>query len=138
MRNLDHFKATNEGYGHPVGDKVLREIAGIVKHEVRDSDEVAARCGGEEFVAVLPETDKLGAGVLAQRIRAAVTAYTFSADETHPLNVTVSIGLAGFPNHANSGETLIAAADRALYDTKRAGRNRVCSFDPEQQMENHQ
>lgn len=138
MLDLDHFKAINDGYGHPVGDKVLSEVAGIVKHGMRDSDEVVARYGGEEFVVILPETDKLGAGVLAQRIRAAVAAYTFFADETHPLNVTVSIGLAGFPNDANSGETLIAAADRALYDAKRAGRNCVCSFDPAQSMENRQ
>lgn len=136
LLDLDHFKAINDGYGHPVGDKVLREVADIVKHEVRDSDEVVARYGGEEFAVIMPETDKLGAGVLAQRIRAAITAYTFSADETQPLSVTASIGLAGFPNDAYAGETLIAAADRALYHAKRTGRNRVCSFDPEQGMEN--
>ncbi len=138
MLDLDHFKAINDGYGHPVGDKVLREVAGIVKHEVRDSDEVVARYGGEEFVVILPETDKLGAGVLAQRIRAAVAAYGFSADDTRSFDVTVSIGLAGFPSDADSSEKLIAAADRALYGAKRTGRNCVRSFDPEQHRENHQ
>ncbi len=138
MLDLDHFKAINDDYGHPVGDKVLSEVAGIVKHEVRNSDEVVARYGGEEFVVILAETDKFGAGVLAQRVRAAIAAHIFSIDETRALNVTVSIGLAGFPNDANTGETLIAAADHALYDAKRAGRNCVCSFDPEQHMENHQ
>ena len=127
MLDLDHFKAINDGYGHPVGDEVLREAAAIVKHALRGMDAVA-RYGGEEFAVILPETNKVGAGVLAQHICEAVTAYTFSADETHALNVTVSIGLAGFPNDANSGETLIAAADRALYDAKRAGRNCVRSF----------
>lgn len=138
MLDLDHFKAINDGYGHPVGDKVLREVTKIIKNEVRDSEEMVARYGGEEFAVIMPETDKLGAAVLAQRIRAAVAAYTFSADETHPLNVTVSIGLAGFPNDADSTEKLIVAADRALYAAKRAGRNRVCSFDPEQHLENNQ
>ena len=135
MLDLDHFKAINDGYGHPAGDKVLSEVAGIVKRVMRDSDQVA-RYGGEEFVVILPEMDTPGAGVLAERIRAAVAAYTFSADETHPFNITISIGLAGFPNDANSGETLIAAADRALYDAKRAGRDCVRSFDPEQHGEN--
>lgn len=138
MLDLDHFKAINDGYGHPVGDTVLRKVAHIIKHEVRDSGEMVARYGGEEFVVIMPETDKLGAAVLAERIRAAVAAYTFSVDESHPLNVAVSIGLAGFPNDADSSEKLIAAADRALYAAKRAGRNRVCSFDPEQHGENNQ
>lgn len=138
MLDLDHFKAINDGHGHPVGDTVLREVAHIIKHEVRDSEEMVARYGGEEFVVIMPETDKLGAAVLAERIRAAVAAYTFSGDESHPLNVAVSIGLAGFPNDADSSEKLIAAADHALYAAKRAGRNRVCSFDPEQHGENNQ
>jgi diguanylate cyclase (GGDEF)-like protein len=134
MLDLDHFKAINDRYGHPVGDKVLREVADIVKHALRASDEVA-RHGGEEFAVILPETDKFVAGVLAQRIREVVATHAFSGDGTRSLSVTVSIGLAGFPNDAKSGEGLIAAADSALYDAKRAGRNRVCGFAAENRME---
>lgn len=135
MLDLDHFKAVNDGHGHPAGDKVLREIAGQVKQALRGSDEVV-RYGGEEFAVILPDADKPGARVLAQRIRAAIAACAVAVDENRTVNVTVSIGLAGFPDDANCGEMLIAAADRALYDAKRAGRNCVCSFDPEQRMEN--
>lgn len=127
MLDLDHFKAINDGHGHPVGDKVLREVADIVKHALRASDELA-RYGGEEFAVILPETADSGAQVLAERIRVAVAGHTLAIDDRRRINVTVSIGLANFPDDAGTDAKLIAAADSALYAAKRAGRNRVCSF----------
>ena len=131
MLDLDHFKAINDSHGHPVGDKVLREVADIVKHALRASDEVA-RDGGEEFAVILPETANSGAQVLAERIRVAVADHTLAIDDQRRINVTLSIGLANFPGDAGTDARLIVAADSALYAAKRAGRNRVCSFAGEQ------
>jgi len=130
MLDIDHFKQVNDSYGHGVGDQVLREIAQRIESEVRVSD-VAARYGGEEFVVLLPNTTEDSGRLLAERVRRAIGASLFQTDDGHAIKVTVSIGTASVtPSAGDSelktlGEALIARADVALYDAKRAGRDRV-------------
>ncbi|HUF72881.1 MAG TPA: DUF484 family protein [Gammaproteobacteria bacterium] len=131
MLDVDHFKRINDDHGHAAGDIVLREIAERIGAEVRGCD-VSARYGGEEFIVLLPRTQLNTGSLLAERIRAAVSAKAFGIgvlDE--PLAVTVSIGLAQFRPHGSHehseslAQRLVAQADRALYDAKAAGRNAV-------------
>ena len=121
--DLDHFKRVNDTFGHPTGDLVLRELAAVLASTVREIDH-AARWGGEEFCLILPGTDLAGAARLAERVRLALAERTILTTEGMPLHVTASFGVAGQPPAA-SAEELIAAADAALYDAKRRGRNCV-------------
>jgi diguanylate cyclase (GGDEF)-like protein len=125
MIDLDNFKRINDTYGHPAGDRVLCAIAGIIRHELRQVDQVA-RYGGEEFAVILPETAESEACAIANRIRQAVAARPLAISETEGVELTISIGLAVFPDHAATEEGLVEQADRALYAAKAAGRNRVC------------
>jgi diguanylate cyclase (GGDEF)-like protein len=125
--DLDHFKAVNDRYGHRAGDAVLIETAARIRSALRGVD-MAFRQGGEEFVVLLPETDIAGSLTAAQRVGAAVRDSAFplvgqSAYET--AWVTVSVGVAVFPRHAQNGVDLLDAADQALYGAKAAGRNTV-------------
>ena len=122
LADLDEFKSVNDQYGHPVGDRVLREFADILRESVRDAD-LAARWGGEEFALVLPSTDAMGAAVLVERIRSALEHRTIVVDG-HAIGITASFGVAVFPQEPTSGR-LIASADEALYLAKRRGKNRV-------------
>ena len=124
MLDIDHFKAINDSYGHPVGDTVLRILAGMLKNEVRDIDTVA-RYGGEEFVIILPETEGMEAGLLAERIRLEIAERPFRIRDGLEVPVTVSIGVACFPRCADSPQLLVERADQALYMAKQSGRNRV-------------
>ena len=126
MLDLDHFKAVNDTFGHVLGDVVLRRVGGIIRQAVRDAD-TAARVGGEEFAVVLPETTRLGGYAVAERIRRRV-AHGFRDEpvEGHEVLMTLSAGLALFPEDALHAEELIARADEALYGAKHAGRNRLC------------
>ncbi len=124
MLDIDHFKRINDTYGHARGDEVLRELASRLAEEIREVD-VLARYGGEEFVLVLPETGEHGAVTLAERICTAVRRQPFTAGEsTVPLRVTVSIGVATFPEHGHTPATLMRHADEALYAAKGEGRDR--------------
>jgi diguanylate cyclase (GGDEF)-like protein len=113
----------NDTHGHPRGDTVLRELAHRVQEQIREVD-TFARYGGEEFVVVLPETTVEGAAQLAERICVAVHREPFRHDGEEPLDVTVSIGGAAFPEHGSSPATLMRAADKALYVAKAEGRDR--------------
>ncbi len=125
MLDVDRFKHFNDTYGHQAGDVVLKRVAATLRACARDVDTVA-RYGGEEFTVVLPETTAEGAAVVAERIRAGTEADRFTPEGgTAEINVTVSIGYAVFPLHAHTPETLVEAADQALYRSKEAGRNRV-------------
>ncbi|GIX31055.1 MAG: hypothetical protein KatS3mg124_1527 [Porticoccaceae bacterium] len=127
--DLDHFKAVNDRFGHRVGDRVLKEVAERIRARLRGQD-LLARYGGEEFVAVLPDTDLAGAETVAEAIRRALADAPL---QVRGLRVTASLGVAAAPGEAPdpAGERLLAAADRALYAAKRAGRNRVvCWTEP--------
>jgi two-component system cell cycle response regulator len=121
--DIDFFKSINDGHGHDAGDDVLREFADRVKAEIREVDTLA-RYGGEEFVLVLPETTPEGASRLAERVCEAIRSRPFtSPNDPVEIPVTVSVGAAVFPDHANSASTILRAADRAMYRAKRAGRD---------------
>ena len=122
MLDLDHFKRVNDEHGHQRGDAVLVELAARVRSEVRDVDTLA-RYGGEELVAVLPETDEQGAVQVAERIRRAVASRPFGGPGEIPVELTLSIGVAVFPDHGDTSASLLRAADEALYVAKRGGRD---------------
>ena len=122
LLDLDHFKLVNDVWGHQRGDAVLVELAARVRGQVRDVD-TPARYGGEEFVVVLPETDQAGAAHAAERIRAAVRRRPFGDAGEPPIDVTVSIGIAVFPDHGTTSTTLLRRADEALYAAKAGGRD---------------
>jgi diguanylate cyclase (GGDEF)-like protein len=119
--DLDHFKDVNDTYGHDVGDVVLAEVARRLRSLTREVD-VAFRRGGEEFVILLPETDAAGGAALASRLAGEVR-QTPVYTRDHAINVTVSIGVAVFPEHGTTGSVVLEAADRALYAAKAAGRD---------------
>jgi diguanylate cyclase (GGDEF)-like protein len=119
MVDVDHFKKYNDSFGHPAGDTVLARVAAILREATREVDHVA-RYGGEEFLVMLPETGMPEALDISERIRARIGEEVF-----HGRRMTVSIGVAEFPLHGDTPEQVIAAADEALYEAKREGRDRV-------------
>lgn len=121
--DIDFFKAVNDRHGHPGGDAVLKDFAATLKRETRASD-IVARLGGEEFAVLLPETTGEVAFKIAERIRLAIAARAVEFGDTK-IHVTVSIGLSQTVPEIANVETLIAAADAALYEAKRSGRNRT-------------
>jgi len=123
LADLDNFKLVNDRYGHPAGDEVLKAFARTLRRTVRESD-VAARWGGEEFALVLAETDAAGGAHLAERARTEIAAHVVTTGDGDEITVTASFGVASFPECQELGE-LLAAADSALYEAKRQGRNRV-------------
>ena len=126
MVDLDHFKQKNDTYGHLVGDVVLRDVARLLAHNLREVD-LIARYGGEELVLMLIETGPAQALPIAQRLAQLVAVHPIRAyDEL--LAQTVSIGLAAFPDHGDTLEALIERADQALYSAKQQGRNRVVAW----------
>lgn len=126
--DVDRFKQVNDCYGHLVGSQMLREIAELLTQCVRQVDTVA-RFGGDEFTIVLVDTGLDGACSVAERIRQAIEKRDFSVAGEQLLHVSISIGVATFPQHAQSQEVLLDLADRAMYIAKRDGRNRTCSAD---------
>jgi two-component system, cell cycle response regulator len=128
LTDIDHFKKVNDTYGHPTGDEVLRRVAVILKASARKID-IVARYGGEEFAIVLEGTDRAGALQLAERIRQEVAQQSFASPQG-AFQVTLSIGVAGYPEDARDKADIIARADQSLYAAKHGGRNRtVCYAD---------
>ncbi|MEV4344121.1 diguanylate cyclase [Actinoplanes sp. NPDC049596] len=132
--DLDHFKDVNDTYGHAAGDAVLAEFARRIRVGLREVD-VAFRQGGEEFVVLLPETDAYGGAIVAERLGAAVRDRPVPIDPLRPdhlgIPVTVSIGVAVYPEHGGDARQVLAAADTALYAAKRAGRDTYRLAEPE-------
>lgn len=128
MLDIDHFKQVNDTYGHQVGDDVIRWLSGHVKRNIRSTDR-AIRYGGEEVALILPETSLENAFLMADRLRSALSEsgvdVTLPDGRTLHLDVTLSAGVAAFPQAARTTDLLIAAADQALYEAKRNGRNRT-------------
>jgi diguanylate cyclase (GGDEF)-like protein len=123
--DIDHFKSVNDTYGHPVGDLVLKGVARTLAREARSTD-VVARYGGEEFAVVMPETDAAGGLAIAERIRERIAALPFDTAQG-TLRVTMSLGVATFPDDGPKKATLVERADGCLYHAKRHGRNRSVS-----------
>ena len=124
MADVDHFKQYNDTFGHPAGDEVLKKVARLLQASVRELDCVA-RYGGEEFCVMLPETSAEGAAILAERICESVATTEFPGQK-----ITLSLGVASLPDNGDTPDAVIAAADEALYQAKREGRNRVVSATP--------
>ena len=127
MLDVDHFKGFNDSYGHPAGDEVLRQVARVL-NDTRRANDVVARYGGEEFAVILVDTAKFTAAKVAERVRERIAAHDFADAATKAskgTNITVSLGVATFPDDGTDAEALVRAADTALYAAKRAGRNRV-------------
>jgi diguanylate cyclase (GGDEF)-like protein len=130
LLDIDHFKSFNDTYGHQVGDIVLKEVARIIQDSV-PSDNLVARYGGEEFAVIMPDTPIEEALTLCEKIRVNIANHYVQADDTTMLNVTVSLGVACFPEHIKNMqrmvEELIDLADEYLYYSKDKGRNQVSS-----------
>ncbi len=128
MIDIDDFKIYNDAHGHLAGDGALRKVAAVLSGALRDVD-IVTRYGGEEFGIILPETDKAGASVSARRLRKVIEETKFDKEEVMPRErLTISIGVATYPEDAKTREELIQKADEALYEAKHLGKNRVCFF----------
>ncbi|MGH7264708.1 MAG: GGDEF domain-containing protein [Candidatus Rokuibacteriota bacterium] len=125
LLDIDGFKKFNDEFGHPQGDAVLRSLGSLMRSMSREGD-VPCRIGGEEFAFILPETGKSDAVAFAERMRRGVEGTIKAPDGSRPL--TVSVGLAAFPEDGKSPEDLARASDEALYQSKHAGRNRVTAY----------
>jgi diguanylate cyclase (GGDEF)-like protein len=135
MMDLDHFKSVNDTYGHLTGSQTLEEVGGCITRALRAGD-VASRFGGEEFAAFMLDADIAQGLVAAERVRAGVEEHVFtttrhdSSGDLRTHRITISIGVAAFPQDARDPIELIELADTALYRAKRSGRNRVCGYRP--------
>jgi diguanylate cyclase (GGDEF)-like protein len=124
MFDVDHFKNYNDHNGHLHGSETLKSIGTIMKNKFRTTD-LLAKYGGDEFVIILPQTDKVGAYLAAERLREGVEKHTFPGADTQPMKkITLSLGLATYPEHGLSAEEILNRADKALYFAKETGRNR--------------
>ena len=129
MIDLDGFKEINDRFGHLVGNAALKHVAGLLRNFVRETD-VTGRYGGDEFMLLLPETPKHMAEALAEGIRALISVTPLQLEEHGLIPLTVSLGMASFPRDARTADDLMAEADRAMYNAKRAGRNQACFARP--------
>jgi two-component system chemotaxis response regulator CheY len=130
LLDIDHFKSVNDRHGHPVGDQALRLVAEVLAQRVRPYDQTG-RWGGEEFLLVLPRSDLAVARLVAERVRARVAATPLPLADGSQLDLRVSLGVTSTSTGTPTGvEALLRQADEALYEAKRAGRDRIRAFDP--------
>lgn len=125
--DLDLFKRINTAFGRIAGDMILKEFGRVIHREARSIDKVC-RYGGEELAVILPETDTAGAMLTAERMRSSIADHLFKIDEGPDQTITISIGVAVFPEHASTAQKLVNAADRALNIAKERGRNQVYRY----------
>ena len=126
MLDIDDFKIYNDTLGHQSGDRILKELALLLKNQSRKMDFVS-RYGGEEFTVILPQTDKKEAFLIAERLRQDIAKHPFIHEEIMPYKkLTVSLGLASFPENGTTPSELIAYSDKALYEAKHKGKNNTC------------
>ena len=126
MLDIDFFKTVNDSHGHKVGDAVLKNLVAICQQSLREID-IVGRIGGEEFAMLLPETDKEKAVDVAERLREAVSTNIIPLEEGLHLNVTVSIGISSLESMDDNLAVILSHADKALYQAKHTGRNKVCA-----------
>lgn len=124
--DIDHFKNVNDTYGHAVGDKILAELGKILKNTSRSFD-IVSRNGGEEFSVILPDCPHDQAVTLAERIREKVESHQFQVSSTESIAITISLGVATYPETVTDTTQIFSLADDYLYKAKRSGRNRVCA-----------
>jgi diguanylate cyclase (GGDEF)-like protein len=125
MLDIDHFKIYNDTHGHVAGDRVLKQVARVIKETVRHTD-ILARYGGEEFAGILIKTNLDDGCQIAERVRKAVEEFVIDHEKTQPQGrLTVSVGISTLGSKISSLQGLVKTADEALYEAKRTGRNRV-------------
>ncbi|MCL5292645.1 MAG: diguanylate cyclase [Actinobacteria bacterium] len=131
MLDIDYFKNYNDRHGHIKGNEILKRVAHVIMRESREAD-IPVRYGGEEFAVILPQTTKKDAISLAERLREEIEKEDFPLSQTQPGGrLTISLGIATYPTDASSPTELVEIADVALYQAKRLGKNRVCSYKSE-------
>ena len=130
MLDVDHFKRVNDEHGHQTGDQVLQALGSLLTRHARSIDRVC-RYGGEEFTVILPETSSHLAMSMAERIRLAVAAEPLDIGTSAHIRVTLSIGIATYPEQLSTIQELVKAADVAMYTSKLAGRNRTTVYSPD-------
>ena len=127
ITDIDFFKKINDTYGHQAGDAILKQVAQVLKRNSRSTD-VVCRYGGEEMSIILPNTNSEEAAFNAERLRKAVEEKEFQVNSSETTNITISIGVATFPDNAEEAQDLIEFADKGLYIAKENGRNKVCKM----------
>lgn len=125
--DLDHFKDINDRYGHLVGSRMIAEVGRLIRRHIRSSD-CPARYGGDEYVIILPNTDKQGVLAVANHLLSRLHSHPFMTDNNEKISITASFGAATFPDDAFDRTSLIRAADSAMYEAKESGRNMVKGF----------
>jgi diguanylate cyclase (GGDEF)-like protein len=125
MMDIDKFKEYNDTLGHEFGNIVIRSVADHIRTSIRKNEDIACRWGGDEFAVILPETRKEDACIMAERIRRSINEYTFVHGDKK-INVSISIGVAAYPDDGNDEKTVIEASDKAMYQSKASGGNKVC------------
>jgi len=128
ISDLDNFKYYVDRYGHPLTDNLLFQLASLIKNLLRESD-IICRFGGDEFVYLLPFSDSLDACGVAERIKTRVVSHEFLLDENNSAFITISFGVASFPEHGDTWEEIIKNADNALFQSKEKGKNRITIYE---------
>ena len=129
MMDIDDFKRVNDTFGHLIGSQVLKEIGPLISEHIRRHD-IAARFGGEEFIAYMPQSTAMDAYYAADRLREIIASYLFT-EEKQSISITISMGVSQYPENGSTLDELIEFADSMLYKAKKGGKNKVCTVEKE-------